>query len=128
MTAMAGGGDCHRLSPMVAIDALTFWWRRQGTFWLLALPIAGLAAAISYVLEVDRQWVDWRQHWGWNFLFALFYAMFLDRWIKEALLDDAMPCDEVDALRRSTVGVRFLTFAAVLGLLAVATAPCPYPV
>jgi hypothetical protein len=111
---------------MAAIDALVFWWRRQGMFWLLALPIVGLAAGTTYVLETDRQWVDWRQHWGWNFLFAMFYAMFLDRWIKEALLDEAMPCDEVDALRRSTVGVRFLSFAAALSLLAVATAPCPY--
>jgi hypothetical protein len=111
---------------MVAIDALVFWWRRQGTFWLLALPIAGLAAGVTYVLDVDRQWVNWRGHWGWNFLFALLYALFLDRWMKEALLEDASLCEEADELRRSTIAVRFLTFAAALCLLGVATAPCPY--
>jgi hypothetical protein len=111
---------------MAAIDALTFWWRRQATFWIMALPIAGLGAGVTYVLEADRQFVDWRHHWGWDLLFALIYAMFLDRWIKEALLDDALPCDEVDELRRSTIGVRFLTFAAALCLLGLATAPCPF--
>lgn len=111
---------------MSAIDALVFWCRRQGTFWLLALPIAGLSAGITYVLDVDRQFIEWRGHWGWNFLFALLYAMFLDRWIKEVLLDEASLCDEVDGLRRSTIAVRFLTFAAALCLLGVATAPCPY--
>ena len=111
---------------MAAIDALTFWWRRQGTFWIMALPIAGLGAGVTYVLEADRQFVDWRHHWGWDLLFALIYAMFLDRWIKEALLDNALPCDEVDELRRSTIGVRFLTFAAALCLLGLATAPCPF--
>ena len=123
---MARDGVARRLDGMTALDALSFWCRRQGTFWLLALPIAGLAAAITYVLEIDRQWIDWRQHWGWNFLFALLYAMFLDRWIKEALLDDASLCDEADDLRRSTIAVRFLTFAAAVCLLGVATAPCPY--
>ena len=113
---------------MAALSALVFWWRRQGTFWLLALPIAGLAAAIIYVLEVDRQWIDWRGHWGWNFLFALLYALFLDRWIKEALLDEASPCEEADELRRATIAVRFLSFAATLCLLGLATAPCPYVV
>ena len=66
------------------------------------------------------------QHWGWDFLFALIYAMFLDRWIKEALLDDAAPCEAVDEMRRSTIAVRFLTFAASLCLLAIMVAPCPY--
>lgn len=111
---------------MAAIDALTFWWRHKATFWIMALPIAGLGAGVAYVLEADRQFIDWRHHWGWSFLFAVVYAMFLDRWIKEALLDDAMPCDEVDELRRSTIAVRFLTFAAALCLLAVATAPIPF--
>lgn len=111
---------------MAAIDALAFWLRRQSIFWLMTLPIAGLAAAVAYVLETHREFIDWREHWGWAFLFALIYAMFLDRWIKEALLDDAAPCDEVDEMRRSTIGVRFLTFAASLCLLAIMVAPCPY--
>ena len=111
---------------MAAIDALSFWARRQGIFWLMTLPIAGLAAAVAYVLETRREFVEWQHHWGWDFLFALVYAMFLDRWIKEALLDDATPCDEVDEMRRSTIAVRFLTFAASLCLLAIMVAPCPY--
>lgn len=111
---------------MAALSAVVFWWRRQGTFWLTALPVAGLAAALAYVLETRRELIDWRHHWAWDFLFALVYAMFLDRWIKEALLEDAVPCDEVDELRRSTIAVRFLTFAAALCLLAIMVAPCPF--
>ena len=104
--------------PLTLVDALVFWLRNQFVFWLTALPIAGLGAGVTYVLEADRQFIDWRNHWGWDFLFALIYAMFLDRWIKESLLEGASPCDEVDELRRSTIAVRFLTFAAVLCLLA----------
>jgi hypothetical protein len=111
---------------MAALSALSFWCRHQGTFWLMTLPIVGLAAAVAYVLDTHRELIDWRQHWGWDFLFALIYAMFLDRWIKEALLDDAAPCDAVDEMRRSTIAVRFLTFAASLCLLAIMVAPCPY--
>ena len=111
---------------MAAIDALAFWSRRQGIFWLMTLPIAGLAAAVAYVLDTRREFVEWQHHWGWDFLFALIYAMFLDRWIKEALLEDATPCDEVDEMRRSTIAVRFLTFAAALCLMAIMVTPCPY--
>ena len=98
---------------LTLIDALAFWLRNQLVFWMMALPIAGLGAGVTYVLEADRQFIDWRDHWGWDFLFVLIYAMFLDRWIKESLLEGANPCDEVDELRRSTIAVRFLTFAAV---------------
>ena len=56
---------------LVLVDALVFWLRHQGVFWLMALPIAGLAAAITYVLEANQALVDWRHHWGWDFLFAL---------------------------------------------------------
>lgn len=111
---------------MAALSAFIFWCRHQGTFWLMALPIAGLAAAIAYVLDTRREFIDWRHHWGWDFLFALIYAMFLDRWIKEALLEDAAQCDEVDEMRRSTVAVRFLIFAAALCLLAIMVTPSPY--
>ena len=62
---------------------------------------------IAYILDTDQEFVDYRQSLGlWNFLFALIYAMFLDRWIKEALLDGASACDEVDALRRSLISPR----------------------
>jgi hypothetical protein len=111
---------------MAAIDALAFWCRKQGTFWMMTLPIAGLAAAVTYVLATHREFVDWRNHWGWDVLFTLLYAMFIDRWIKEALLDGALPCDEVDEMRRSTIAVRFLTFASALCLLAIAITPSPY--
>jgi hypothetical protein len=111
---------------LILVDALVFWLRRQGVFWLMALPIAGLAAAITYVLEANQALVDWRHHWGWDCLFALIYAMFLDRWIKEALLEDANPCDEADALRSSSIALRFLVFAAILGLMATALALLPH--
>jgi hypothetical protein len=137
---MTRGGACGKLQAMIArphendapslglvlVDALVFWLRNQGVFWLMALPIAGLAAAIAYVLEANRALVDWRHHWGWDFLFALIYAMFLDRWIKEALLEDARPCDAADALRRSTIAPRFLIFAAALGLMATGLALLPH--
>ena len=110
---------------LILLDALLFWLRHQGVFWLMALPIAGLAGGTAYVLEANQALVDWRHHWGWDFLFALIYAMFLDRWIKEALLEDGSPCDEADALRSSTIGLRFLVFAAVLGLMAIALALLP---
>ncbi len=103
---------------LVLVDALVFWLRHQGVFWLMALPIAGLAAAITYVLEANQALVDWRHHWGWGFLFAFIYAMFLDRWIKESLLDDATPCEGVDALRHALVPAPFLMFAIVFFLFA----------
>jgi hypothetical protein len=110
----------------VLIDALVFWLRHQGVFWLIALPIAGLAAAITYILEANQALIDWRHHWGWDLLFALIYAMFLDRWIKEALLEEAQPCDEADALKGAPIALRFLAFAAILGLLATALALLPH--
>ena len=100
------------------VDSLVFFLRNQVVFWIATLPIAGLAAAITYSLEADQKFVDYRNHWGWEFLFALIYAMFLDRWIKEVLLDGASPCEEVDEFRRATISVRFLTFAPALFVLA----------
>ena len=111
---------------LVLVKALLFWLRHQGVFWLMALPVAGLAIAITYILESNRALVDWRHHWGWDFLFGLIYAMFLDRWIKEALLEDAHPCDEADAMRGSTIAPGFLIFAAALGLMATALALLPH--
>ena len=110
---------------LVLVEALVFWLRNQGMFWLTALPIAGLAGGIAYVLEANRALIDWRHHWGWEFLFALVYALFLNRWIKEALLEDASPCDEVSELRGSAIALRFLIFAAALGLLATALTSMP---
>src|SRR5260370_7347991 len=107
---------------LVLVEALVFWLRHQGVFWLMALPIAGLAGGTAYVLEANQALVDWRHHWGWDFLFALIYAMFLDRWIKEALLEAAIPCDEADALRGSIIALRFLAVAAALRLM-----PTPLP-
>ena len=100
------------------IDSLAFFLRNQLVFWIAALPIAGLAAGLAYLLDTDQRFVDWRGHWSWDFLFALIYAMFLDRWIKETLLDEASPCDEIDELRRATIAVRFLALAAALFVLA----------
>src|SRR5260370_2652468 len=125
MTARLHESDAPSLG-LVLVKALVFWLRNQGVFWLMALPIAGLAGGTAYVLEANQALVDWRHHWGWDFLFALIYAMFLDRWIKEALLEDARPCDEADALRSSTIGLRFLIFAAILGLMATTLALLPH--
>lgn len=103
---------------LLIIDAIAFWLRNQAIFWLLALPIAGLAAAGAYLVDTMQQFAFLRRPEGWHFLFALIYALFLDRWIKEALLDDATPCDEVDALRHALVPAPFLLFAIVFFLFA----------
>jgi len=108
------------------VDAVAFLFRNRAGFLLGALPIAGLGAAVAFLLDRDQQFADLRNHWGWDFLFALIYAMFLDRWIKEALLEDTHPCEEADALRGSTIALRFLVFAAALGLMATALALLPH--
>ena len=100
------------------VDAIAFLFRNRAGFWLGALPLAGLGAAVAFLLERHQQFADLRNHWGWDFLFALIYAMFLDRWMKIALLEDAIACDEVDNLRRSIIAVRFLVFAACFLVLA----------
>ena len=100
------------------VDALAFWIRSPLTFWIVTLPVATLAALLAYALDANQSLVAFRNHWGWDFLFALIYALFLDRWIKASLLDGASPCDEVDNLRRSVVSPRFLGLATALFLLA----------
>ena len=114
--------------PYLLVDALAFLVRKAGMFLTIVLPIAGIAAAITWALGTQRLLVDWRGHWGWDFLFVLIYAMFLDRWLKESLLDGATDCDEVDMLRRSIVTPRFLAFATVLFVLASVLSVLPWVV
>ena len=108
---------------LMSVDALAFWMRNPLPFWIVALPIASLAGIATWVIDRDHDLDAWRDHWGWSFLFALIYAMFLDRWIKASLLDEATPCDEVDNLRRSIVSPRFLAYATALFGLAALLAP-----
>ncbi len=105
---------------LLGIDALAFLIRNRVIFLLSVLPIAALAGIVAWLLTADQQYADLRGHWGWDLLFALIYVIFLDRWMKETLLDDAAPCEEVDELRRSITSPRLLAFAAALYLLAVA--------
>lgn len=112
---------------MAIFDAFVFWLRRQGVFWILSLAVAGLAAAIAYLIDVRSDLGKWRGHWGLPALFAMIYALFLDRWIREALLDGADPCEETDNLRRSVISLRFVVFAALLIALAFAAAEIPVP-
>ena len=100
------------------VDAIAFWIRSPLLFWIVALPIAGLAAGVAYIFDTNQALAEFRNHWGWDFLFALIYALFLDRWMKATLLDGASPCDEVDNLRRSVVSPRFLGLCTALFLLA----------
>jgi hypothetical protein len=109
---------------LLIIDAIAFWLRNQPVFWLLALPIAGLAAAGSYLVGTVQQFAFLSHPESWHFLFALIYAMFLDRWIKESLLDGAEACEGVDELRRALVPttllmftILFFVFAMILSLL-----------
>ena len=117
--AQPGGAAIEPLFFLI-VDAIAFWLRNQLVFWLLALPIAGLAALAAYLIDAHEQFAFLRHPEGWDFLYALIYAMFLDRWIKESLLDDAAPCDEVDAFRRALVPPPLLLFAIVFFLFAVA--------
>jgi hypothetical protein len=110
------------------VDALAFLVRKIGVFLTIVLPIAGIAAGITWALGEQRLLLHWRGHWGWDFLFVLIYAMFLDRWIKESLLDGATDCDEVDILRRSIITPRFLLFATVLFALGSALSVLPWVV
>ena len=110
---------------MAIFDAFVFWLHRQGVFWILSLAIAGLAAAIAYLIDARRDLGEWRGHWGLLALFAMIYALFLDRWIKEALLDGADTCEGTDNLRRSVISPRFVVFAALLIALAFAAAEIP---
>ena len=103
---------------LLGIDALAFLIRNRTVFLLSTLPIAGLAAIIAWLVSSHAGYDYLRGHWAWDFLFALIYVMFLDRWMKETLLDDAAPCDEVDELRRSIVSPRLLVIAAAFFLLA----------
>ena len=61
----------------------------------------------------------------WHLLFALIYAMFLDRWTREVLLDGALDCEEIDALRRSMISLRFIAFIVLLFGLAMALTQIP---
>lgn len=110
---------------MAFFHALVFWFRHQGIFWMLALPIAGLAAALAYFLETRRDLAEWRGHWAPVVLFAAIYALFLDRWIKEALIDGADSCEGVDALRHAMISPRFAVFAALLIALGLALTEVP---
>jgi hypothetical protein len=112
---------------MAIFDAFVFWLRRQGIFWILSLTIAGLAAAIAYLINARREFGEWHGHWGLLVIFSMIYALFLDRWIKEALLDGADPCEEADNLRRSVISLRFVVFASLLIALAFAVAEIPVP-
>jgi hypothetical protein len=103
---------------LLLVAALAFLVRNRIVFAVVALPIAALAAGIAWLLDSDPLFFGWRNHWGWDFLFALVYAMFLDRWIKETLVEGAFPCEEVDNLRRSIIAPRFLFYIAMLFLLA----------
>jgi hypothetical protein len=114
--------------PFLLVDALAFLVRKSGMFLTIVLPIAGIAALVTWALGTQRLLENWRGHWGWDFLFVLIYAMFLDRWLKESLLDGATDCDEVDILRRSIVTPRFLAFATVLFVLASALSVLPWVV
>jgi hypothetical protein len=110
------------------VDSLAFLVRKGGVFLTVVLPIAGIAAGITWAQGTQRLLVNWRGHWGWDFLFVLIYAMFLDRWIKESLLDGASDCDEVDILRRSIVTPRFLVFATALFVIASGLSVLPWVV
>ncbi len=104
------------------VDAIAFWIRSPLLFWIVTLPIAGLAAGVAYIFDTNQALAEFRNHWGWDFLFAVIYALFLDRWMKASLLDGASHCDEVDNLRRSVVSPRFLGLGTALFLLAFAMA------
>jgi len=98
---------------LLPFHALAFWARNQLAFWIAALPVAVLAATLTWFEGADERWVRLP-------LFAVIYALFLDRWHRIVLLADAPISEEADALRHSLTSVRFLLFA--LGVFALAVA------
>ncbi len=110
---------------MAFIDALAFWCRRQALFWILALPIAAFGAMVAYLFQARIEFDLMRDHWVWSFLFTVLYALFLDRWMKEALLDGDLLGDS-DALRQSTLGARAISLAILTWLIVLASALGPY--
>ena len=66
---------------------------------VIVLPIAGAAAGITWLLDTQRQFVDWRGHWGWNFLFVLVYALIA------MALADSRPMNEAPAWARTLMYV-----------------------
>ena len=109
------------LRAMALVDALAFWLRRQALFWTLALPVAGFGAMVAYLFEARIEFDLMRDHWAWSFLFTVLYALFLDRWMKETLLDGDLLGDS-DALRQSTLGARAISLAILTWLIVLACA------
>jgi hypothetical protein len=85
------------------LAAAAFWARTQLGFWIVALPTAILAGALTYLLPGD-QWVSWP-------VFTIIYSLFLDRWLRLALLETAPICEETDTLRHAIINFRFLIYA-----------------
>jgi hypothetical protein len=105
------GQPQDRLSLLLLpFHALGFWARNQLTFWIAALPVAVLASGIAFLQGSDERWVR-------EPLLAVVYALFLDRWMRIVLLENAPVCEETDTLRHSIANARFLLFAmAAFGL------------
>jgi hypothetical protein len=118
MTARSAIEEQQPSLPRLVVKSLSFLVRKWSVFAIVASPIPAIAAGAAWVIEFQRQFDIWRDPWLWDLLFAVAYAMLLDRWIKETLLDGAFDCDEVDNLRRSIIAPRFLLFAGGMYVLA----------
>ena len=103
---------------LLPFHAVAFWARNQLAFWIAALPVAVLAAALTWFEGADDRWVRLP-------LFAVVYALFLDRWHRIVLLADAPISEETDTLRHSLIDVRFLLFAVGVFALAIALEVLP---
>lgn len=118
MSARSATQEQQPSLPRLVVNSLLFLVRRWSTFAIVASPIPAIAAGAAWLLEFQRHLDIWRDPWLWDLLFAVAYAMLLDRWIKEALLDGAFDCDEVDNLRHSIIAPRFLLFSGAMYVLA----------
>ncbi|MBM3643071.1 MAG: hypothetical protein FJX02_01825 [Alphaproteobacteria bacterium] len=108
------------------VDSVALWLRNQAAFWAAAFVVAVLTVSIEFVLAWDNRFHGLREHWGWDLLFSLVYAFFLDRWMRIALLEDASPCDEVDALRAALIRPRFLAVAGGMVVVALGLSFAPH--
>jgi hypothetical protein len=118
MTARSAIEEQQPSLARLVFKSLTFLVRKWTVFAIVASPIPAIAAGAAWIIEFQRQFDIWRDPWLWELLFAVAYAMLLDRWIKETLLDGAFESDEVDNLRRSIIAPRFLLFAGAMFVLA----------
>ena len=67
---------------------------RSGMFLTIVLPIAGIAAGLTWALDRNPLFADWRGHWGWDFPVPADLRDAARPLDQGSLVDGATDCDE----------------------------------